>query len=270
MLISTLTVSVKGVNIPTPSDITIGHIICFGQWEQPIHFRVDVSRPSHGPLRSLFSDRRPGMSQIRAVSWTWVLEWKRCTANPQWTWSMSEKLLHCIPRRFQGLRYHAGFPSGSVVKNPPANAGDMGRTHRPGRSSGGGNGTPPPPMDRGAWWATVHKVTKSQTWLSNWTHMRGTMQFILISRIQCDRPLTIPPVSCLTVLCSTTLTHSGLLSLPWTHAKFILTREPEVCTCCSHCLDRFSLKFHSAVSSSLFISQFESHFLKKYLPWTSV
>ena len=26
------------------------------------------------------------------------------------------------------------------------------------------------PMDRGAWWATVHGVTKSQTWLSNWAH----------------------------------------------------------------------------------------------------
>ena len=26
------------------------------------------------------------------------------------------------------------------------------------------------PMDRGAWWATVHGVSKNQTWLSNWTH----------------------------------------------------------------------------------------------------
>ena len=26
------------------------------------------------------------------------------------------------------------------------------------------------PMDRGVWWATVHGVAKSQTWLSNWTH----------------------------------------------------------------------------------------------------
>ena len=37
--------------------------------------------------------------------------------------------------------------------------------------------------------------------------------------------------------------HSEFLSLPWTQAKFILTWEPEVCTCCSHCLDCFSLKF---------------------------
>ena len=26
-------------------------------------------------------------------------------------------------------------------------------------------------MDRGAWQAIIHVVTKSQTWLSNWTHM---------------------------------------------------------------------------------------------------
>ena len=41
-----------------------------------------------------------------------------------------------------------------------------------GRSPGGGNGNPHQysylenPMDRGVWWATVHGVTKTQTWLS--------------------------------------------------------------------------------------------------------
>ena len=43
-----------------------------------------------------------------------------------------------------------------------------------GRSPGGGNGNPlqysclENPMDRGAWWVTVHRVTKSQTWLRTW------------------------------------------------------------------------------------------------------
>jgi len=56
-----------------------------------------------------------------------------------------------------------GFPSESVVKNLPANAGDMGRC------PGEGNGNPfqcfclGNPIDRGAWQATVHRVTKSQT-----------------------------------------------------------------------------------------------------------
>ena len=42
-------------------------------------------------------------------------------------------------------------------------------------SVGEGNGNPlqysclENPMDRGAWWATVHRVSKSQTWLSNYT-----------------------------------------------------------------------------------------------------
>ena len=64
---------------------------------------------------------------------------------------------------------------GTVVKNLPANAGATGDTvsiSGLGRSLGGGNGNPlqyscqENPMDRGAWWATVHGVTKSWTWLS--------------------------------------------------------------------------------------------------------
>ena len=74
-----------------------------------------------------------------------------------------------------------GFPGGSVVKKKkkslPVNARDAGGTGSvPGsrRSPGGGHGSPlqytclENPKDRGAWWATVYKVAKSQTWLSNW------------------------------------------------------------------------------------------------------
>ena len=59
---------------------------------------------------------------------------------------------------------------GLVVKNPPASAGDireMGLISGSGRSPGGGHSNPlqypslENPMDRGAWWATVHRVTKS-------------------------------------------------------------------------------------------------------------
>ena len=62
-----------------------------------------------------------------------------------------------------------GFPSGSAVKNPPANAGDAGSIPGLERSSGGGNDNPlqgsylENPLDRGAWQATVHRFTKSQT-----------------------------------------------------------------------------------------------------------
>ena len=57
-----------------------------------------------------------------------------------------------------------------VVKNPPVNAGDIRDIGSiPGRFSGIGNGNPlqysylENPMDRGAWWALVHGVAKSQT-----------------------------------------------------------------------------------------------------------
>ena len=59
------------------------------------------------------------------------------------------------------------FPGGSVVKNPPANAGGTGSIPGSGRSSGEGNGNPLQysclgnPMDREAWQAIVHGVPKS-------------------------------------------------------------------------------------------------------------
>ena len=68
--------------------------------------------------------------------------------------------------------YPGGFPSSSVIKNLPANAGDVGYILGLGSSPGEVNGNPLQysclgnPMDRGAWWATVHGVTKSQTLLS--------------------------------------------------------------------------------------------------------
>ena len=73
---------------------------------------------------------------------------------------------------------HWGFPGGSVGKNPPANAGDAGdegSIRGSGRSPGGGNGNPlqysclENPTDRGAWWAAVHGVAKSWTWLRTHT-----------------------------------------------------------------------------------------------------
>ena len=62
-----------------------------------------------------------------------------------------------------------GLPGDSAVKNLPANAGDLDSIPGLGRFPGGGNGNPlqysclENPTDRGAWWATVHRVAKSQT-----------------------------------------------------------------------------------------------------------
>ena len=60
-------------------------------------------------------------------------------------------------------------PGGSVVKNPPASAGDVGSIPGLERSPGEGNGNPLQysclgnPMDRGAWWAIVPGVAESDT-----------------------------------------------------------------------------------------------------------
>ena len=75
------------------------------------------------------------------------------------------------------LHMHVGW---AVVKNPPANAGDtrdMGSIPGPGRSPGVGNDDPlqysclENSIDRGDWQATVHEVSKSQTWLNMSTHV---------------------------------------------------------------------------------------------------
>ena len=62
-----------------------------------------------------------------------------------------------------------GFSCDSVVKNPPANAGDTGLIPGWERFPGGGNGNPfqyaclGNHMDRGAWQAKAHGVAKSHT-----------------------------------------------------------------------------------------------------------
>ena len=61
-----------------------------------------------------------------------------------------------------------------VVKNPPANAGDLGNSGsipESGMSPGGGHSNPVQysclknSMDRGTWWAAVHRVSQSRKWL---------------------------------------------------------------------------------------------------------
>ena len=80
------------------------------------------------------------------------------------------------------LRLHTGLLRAShvvlVVKNSPANTGDtrdVGSIPGLGRSPGGGHGNSlqypclQNPMDRGSWWAAIHTVTKSQTWLKQFS-----------------------------------------------------------------------------------------------------
>ena len=67
-----------------------------------------------------------------------------------------------------------GFPGGSDSKESAWNAGDPGLIPGWVRSTGEGNGNPlqysclENPVDRGAWWATVHGLAKSRTGLSDY------------------------------------------------------------------------------------------------------
>ena len=73
-----------------------------------------------------------------------------------------------------------GFPCGSDGKESACNAGDLGSIPGSGRSPGNGNGKPlqysclENPMDRGAWWVRVQRVTKGRTRLMT-KHSRGSI-----------------------------------------------------------------------------------------------
>ena len=81
------------------------------------------------------------------------------------------------------MRTGTDFPGGSDSKESAYNAGDPGSIPGPGRSPGEGNGKPlqysflENPMDRGAWQATAHGVTKSLTRLSNFTFTLSLLGF---------------------------------------------------------------------------------------------
>ena len=95
-------------------------------------------------------------------------------------WALDKDLLRewtncpldgCIPRHRSACeisvyRSSLGLPWWLLVKNAPVSAGDVGLISASGRSSGGGNGNPlqysclESPMDRGAWQAIVHGITK--------------------------------------------------------------------------------------------------------------
>ena len=115
---------------------------------------------------------------------------------------MWHKSLTVSPNTGQGLnKWFLGFPGGSVVKNPPANAGatgDKGMIPWSGRSPGAGNGNPlqysclDNSTDRWTRWATRRNrgVMKSWTWLSTHTcrqiasifcwslHLSGSLRFL--------------------------------------------------------------------------------------------
>ena len=87
----------------------------------------------------------------------------------------SQRIGHDLVSKSQPQR----FPGGTVIKNPPANAEDTGDPSSilgSGRSPGEGNANPlqysclENPMDGRVWQAIAHRVAKSWTQLSDFTH----------------------------------------------------------------------------------------------------
>ena len=100
-----------------------------------------------------------------------------------------------------------------LVKNLPAGAGDTGHVGSvpgSGRSSWGGHGNPlqypslENPMDRGAWWSTVHRVAKSQTRLKQLSIHTHTYFFkVRIKECMCEHDLML-----LYYLCSSSISKN--------------------------------------------------------------
>ena len=89
------------------------------------------------------------------------------------------------------IEFFPGFPHSSVSKESSCNEGDTGLIPGLGRSTEEGNVNPlqysclENPMDRGAWWATVHGVAQSCTRLS----MHGTSISLIHQKLIHNLPL---------------------------------------------------------------------------------
>ena len=94
--------------------------------------------------------------------------WHQIMSSITWILSPSGLILYNL------LMYPQGFSGGASCKGPTCQCrrhkrGGFNPWVRSGRSPGGGSGNPlqysclENPMDKGAWWATVHRVTKSRT-----------------------------------------------------------------------------------------------------------
>ena len=155
------------------------------------------------PVRPI--DSSPPGSPVPRILQARTLEWVAISFSNSWKWKVKVKSLSCVrllatpwtaahqappSMGFSRQDYWSGVPLPSpnkgintmhfqvtlLVKNPPASAGDRrdsGLILWSERSPGEGNSNPlqysclENPMDRGAWWASVHKGRKE----SNRTEM---------------------------------------------------------------------------------------------------
>ena len=138
----------------------------------------------------------------------WTYNWSQLYSGNLWSsWYVCitnyfKKNVCCKERHWDWpwVKYEMSFYGGSVVKNLPANAGDVGLIPGLGRSPGERNDNPLQYsclgnlMDRGVWWATVHKVLKesdTSKWLNNNKIWSREIFISLICLPSASLPLTI-------------------------------------------------------------------------------
>jgi len=124
---------------------------------------------------------QPGWVLVRAIflasrrllSLSLFGEVDRERETERWTHTHTHNLSFVINIKPQSYWIRAYFPGGSDCEESACNAGDANLIPGWGRSPGEGNSNPlqysclENSIDRGAWWATVHRVTKRWTQLND-------------------------------------------------------------------------------------------------------
>ena len=126
-------------------------------------------------ILAIYRGRDSWMASL--TRWTWV-----SVNSRSWWWTGRPGMLRFMGSQRVGHDWAADLIWSDLngaslvaqaVNNLPAHAGDTGPIPGLGGSPGEGNGYPlqysrlENPMDRGAWWTTVHGITNSQTRLSH-------------------------------------------------------------------------------------------------------
>ena len=166
-------ISSTAMHVALPLVVTL---VTLGE-PHPHHWKAQRTPPDSGDgcedqrlARQQRFDEIPSHTKHREEVRVWILNPWRTVLKTRWS-ILQLPGLQAHPKLLQ--LYIEGFPSGSAVKNPPASAADVGSIPGLARSPGEQNGNPlqyyclENSMDRGAWWAAVHGVTKSQSQLSD-------------------------------------------------------------------------------------------------------